>query len=95
MAKFPKRAPILKGRLPKYNYGHDSPQHQCCDHHLNDHKTDRVFANKPTRNNAASFQEQVSGPGEPIEHGNLYANDRGGAAQQFGAIDTETLAKRS
>jgi hypothetical protein len=60
--------------LPIYKCGYDSRQHKRCDHHLKHHKTGRVFANKPTRNNAARIQEQFSGPTEPIEHDSLPDN---------------------
>src|SRR5262245_13137934 len=31
-------------RLPKSNCGHDGRQHQCCDHHLDYHKTRHLLA---------------------------------------------------
>jgi hypothetical protein len=67
-AGFPKRPPIFNQRLPKYDQQHKSRQHQRCEHHLNDRETGRVFAKKPTCNKAASTQEPVSGPSEPIKH---------------------------
>ena len=60
--------------MPIYKRGDDSRQHQRCAHHLNEREISRVFANKPTRNNSASIQEQVSGPTEPIEHDSLSGN---------------------
>jgi hypothetical protein len=66
--------PIFNQRSPIYQRGHDSRQYQRCDHHLKDHKTGRISADKPTRNISASIQEQVSRPSEPIEHDSLHGN---------------------
>jgi hypothetical protein len=46
--------PIFNQRLPKYDQRQKGRQHQRCEHHLDDCETDRVFAKKPTCNNAAS-----------------------------------------
>src|SRR3954462_1975753 len=62
------RPPIFNQRLPKYDQRQKSRQHQRCEHHLNDRKAGRVFAKEPTCNKAASTQEPVSGPSEPIKH---------------------------
>ena len=62
------RPPIFNQRLPEYDQRQKSCQHQRCEHHLNDRETGRVFAKKPTCNNAACTQEPVSGPSEPIKH---------------------------
>src|SRR4051812_9742526 len=62
------RPPIFKQRLPKYNQRQKSRQHQRCEHHLNDREAGRVFAKKPACNKAASTQEPVGGPSEPIKH---------------------------
>src|SRR3954453_14488865 len=67
-AGFPMRPPIFNQRLPKYDQRQKSRQHQRCEHHLNDRETGRVFAKEPTCNKAASTQEPVSGPSEPIKH---------------------------
>jgi len=62
------RPPIFNQRLPKYDQRQKGRQHQRCEHHLDDRETGRVFAKKPTCNNAAGTQEPVSGPSEPIKH---------------------------
>jgi hypothetical protein len=67
-AGFPDRPPIFNQSLRKYDQDHESRQRQGCEHHLNDRETGRVFAKKPTCNEAASTQEPVSGPSEPIKH---------------------------
>jgi hypothetical protein len=41
---FPKRSAIFEQALPKHEQGHESRQHQRCDHHLNDGETGCVFA---------------------------------------------------
>src|SRR3954463_938716 len=67
-AGLPMRPPIFNQRLPKYDQRQKSRQHQRCEHHLNDREAGRVFAKKPPCNKAASTEEPVSGPSEPIKH---------------------------
>ncbi len=62
------RPPIFNQRLPKYDQRQKNRQHQRCEHHLNDREAGRVFAKEPTCNKAASTQEPVGGPSEPIKH---------------------------
>ncbi len=64
---FPERPAIFRQRLPEYDQGHKSRQHQCCKTHLDNSVTERVFAKKPTCNNAANSQELVGRPSEPIK----------------------------
>jgi hypothetical protein len=53
-AGFPKRSAIFEQALPKHQQGHESCQHQRCDHHLNNRETGRVLAKKPACNNSAN-----------------------------------------
>src|SRR3954465_8453165 len=67
-AGLPMRPPIFNQRLPKYDQGQKSRQHQRCEHHLNDREAGRVFAKKPTCNKTATTEGPVSGASEPIKH---------------------------
>jgi hypothetical protein len=67
-AGFPNRSAIFQQALPKHEQGHESRQHQRCDHHLNNGETGRVFAKKPASDNSADPQQLVGGPSKPIKH---------------------------
>ena len=51
---FSKRPAIFDQRLPEHNQGYESCQHKSCKTHLNKRETGRVFAKKPSCNNAAN-----------------------------------------
>jgi hypothetical protein len=59
--------------LPKHEQGYESREHQRCKHHLNDRETGRVFAKKPTCNNAARSVAETADLGVAVVNSTLIA----------------------
>jgi hypothetical protein len=65
--KFSKETGNISPALARIRSGPRKPPAQVLQTHLTNRETGRIFAKKPTCNNAANSQELVGGPSAPIK----------------------------